>query len=119
MASIHVEHANLRFDRIGSLWQDKDTDQFIVGAEIETGQGPWETSEQYFSAVVRHRLQVAEADASPDVREGHLSVSLCKSRILYNVRDASLADHMGWRTATSAPKTSLSTTVQLRGPHRL
>lgn len=68
MARIQVELASLTFDRIGSLWAERDFQGFTIGAEIETGEGPWETAESYYSALTDHRLRVAETDAEPDVR---------------------------------------------------
>lgn len=70
MASIHVELASLTFDQIGSLRESLDiTGHFFIGSEIETGEGPWDTARQYYSAVARHRLQVAKHDAEPEVRD--------------------------------------------------
>lgn len=70
MANIHVQLASLTFDRIGSLRESHDNPgDFFIGSEIETGEGPWDTAQQYYSAVARHRLQVAEHDAEPEVRE--------------------------------------------------
>ena len=69
MASIQVQLASLTFDQIGSLRQGQDQEHFTIGSEIETGEGPWDTPEQYYSALVRHKLQVAEKDADPEVCE--------------------------------------------------
>lgn len=70
MASIHVQLANLRFDRIGSPLQDpKEPDRSTVGLEIETGKGPWDTPEAYYAALAGHKLRAAESEAEPEVRE--------------------------------------------------
>ena len=67
MAEYHVQLASLTFDKIGSIHQNGD--KFIIGPEIETGEGPWDTSQQYYEALVRHKMQVASTDAPPEVRE--------------------------------------------------
>ena len=67
MAEYHVQLAILTFDKIGSIHQDGDN--FTIGAEMETGEGPWDTPEQYYEALVRHQMEVANTDAPPDVRE--------------------------------------------------
>ena len=67
MAEYHVQLASLTFDKIGSIHQDGDN--FTIGAEMETGDGPWDTPEQYYEALVRHQMEVANTDAPPDVRE--------------------------------------------------
>ena len=69
MASIHVQLGRLTFDQIGSLRENHDSPgHFFIGSEIETGKGPWDTTAQYYSAIALHRLQVAEHDAEPEVR---------------------------------------------------
>ena len=67
MADHHVKLASLTFDKIGSLHQDGD--KFTIGPEIETGEGPWDTPQQYYEALIRHKMQVAINDAPPEVRE--------------------------------------------------
>ena len=67
MAEYHVQLASLTFDKIGSI--HRDGDNFIIGPEIETGEGPWDTPQQYYEALVRHKMQVASTDAPPEVRE--------------------------------------------------
>lgn len=67
MAEYQVQLANMTFDKIGSIHQDGD--QFTIGPEIETGKGPWDTPQQYYSDLVRHKMEVADADAAPEVRE--------------------------------------------------
>ena len=70
MVDIHVQLASLTFDRIGSLRESHDNPgDLFIGSEIETGEGPWGTAQQYYSAVARHRLQVAEHDAEPQARD--------------------------------------------------
>jgi len=92
MASIHVQLASLTFDQIGSLRESHDNPgHFIIGSEIETGEGPWDTAEQYFSAVSRHRLQVAEHDADSEVRGSdsfRLPLKFCELMSLLQTHDA-------------------------------
>lgn len=67
MAEHHVHLASITFDKIGSLHQDGD--KFFIGPEIETGQGPWVTPEEYYTALISHRMVVAENDAEPEVKD--------------------------------------------------
>jgi hypothetical protein len=67
MAEYHVQLASLTFDKIGSIHQKGN--HFFIGPEIETGDGPWDTAQDYYSALVRHKIEVAESDAAPEVRE--------------------------------------------------
>lgn len=67
MAEYHVQLASLTFDKIRSIHQNGDN--FIIGPEIETGEGPWDTTQQYYEALVRHKMQFASTDALPEVRE--------------------------------------------------
>lgn len=67
MALYHTQLASLTFDKIGSLHQEGD--KFSIGPEIETGEGPWDTPEQYYEALVCHRKKVANTDAPSEVRE--------------------------------------------------
>jgi hypothetical protein len=69
MALIHVILTTQTFDKIGSLRESHENPgHFFIGSEIETGEGPWDTAEQYYSALSRHRFQVAEHDADAEVR---------------------------------------------------
>ena len=92
MASIHVQLASLTFDQIGSLRESHDNPgHFFIGSEIETGEGPWDTAGQYYPAVSRHRLQVAEHDADPEVRGSYsfgLPHKFCELMSLLQTRDA-------------------------------
>lgn len=67
MASIQVQLATLTSDQIGSLHQHQDQDNFTVGPEILTGNGPWETSDQFCLDLANHQFEVAEHDAEPEV----------------------------------------------------
>lgn len=67
MAEYHFQLASITFDKIGSLHQDGD--KFFIGPEIETGQGPWATPEEYYTALINHRMEVAQNDAEPEVKD--------------------------------------------------
>jgi hypothetical protein len=67
MARYHVQLTSLTFDKIGGLRQVND--QFSVGPEMETGEGPWDTPQDYYSVLARHRMAVAQSDAEPEVRD--------------------------------------------------
>ena len=68
MARIQVELSSLKFDKIGSIYQDND--QFTIGPELQTGIGPWDNEMEYYRAVRQHLLAVATEEAEPDVKEG-------------------------------------------------
>ncbi|KAL2048955.1 hypothetical protein ABVK25_010808 [Lepraria finkii] len=59
MAQIQVKLANVRMDRIGSIFQSSDG--FEVGPDVETAQGPFEKPKQYYQAVASHRDQRSTA----------------------------------------------------------
>jgi hypothetical protein len=67
MAKYHLQLAALTFDKIGALRQHND--QFSIGPETETGEGPWDTPLDYYTVIAHHRLMVAQSDAEPEVRE--------------------------------------------------
>ena len=67
MASVQVQLACLRFERIGSIYQDGDS--FAIGPEIETGLGPWDSPDQYFKDLAHYVMKVAGSEAEPEVRE--------------------------------------------------
>ncbi|KAI0970486.1 kinase-like domain-containing protein [Xylaria arbuscula] len=48
MAKIQAEVLTFQFHKIGSLYYDKDKDDFYIGPEIETGKGPWTSSVDYY-----------------------------------------------------------------------
>ncbi|KAI1299030.1 kinase-like domain-containing protein [Xylaria venustula] len=48
MAKIQAEVLMFQFPKIGSLYYDKDKDDFYIGREIETGRGPWTSSADYY-----------------------------------------------------------------------
>jgi len=66
MAWIQIELSSLKFDKIGAIYQDGGN--FVVGPEIETGQGPWDTEAEYYSAIARHVFQLANSEAPPEVK---------------------------------------------------
>ena len=67
MASVQVQLAYQTFNQIGSLYQDGDG--FKIGPELETGQGPWNEPDEYYTALASHALSVAESDAPPEARQ--------------------------------------------------
>ncbi|KAG5761086.1 hypothetical protein H9Q72_010812 [Fusarium xylarioides] len=68
MAEIQATLSSLKFSEIGSLYQDKETSDFFIGPETETGKGPWSSSVEYYDDLANHALQVCLHDASPDVQ---------------------------------------------------
>lgn len=47
MANIQAELSLIRFNKIGSLYQDGRTFDFFIGPEAETGKGPWTAVADY------------------------------------------------------------------------
>ncbi|KAK3699511.1 hypothetical protein LTR37_016380 [Vermiconidia calcicola] len=67
MASIQAELFACKFDRIGSLYESEA--DFTIGPELETGQGPWDTAEQYYSAFARYLLETAQERGSSEFQQ--------------------------------------------------
>lgn len=70
MASIQAELSSHKFDQIGSLHQDAQTLDFFIGPDIETVEGPWTSSMDYFTDLANHMLAVCKAKAGLEVRSG-------------------------------------------------
>ncbi|KAH7319170.1 hypothetical protein BKA65DRAFT_513916 [Rhexocercosporidium sp. MPI-PUGE-AT-0058] len=66
MARIQVELSSITFDKIGAIYQDGET--FVVGPEIETGEGPRSVEIEYYAAMASHAFQVAKSDAPPEFK---------------------------------------------------
>lgn len=71
MAAIQVEMASLTFDQIGSLYQDPETKAFYIGPECETGQGPWNSSIEYYRDVANQKLERAIRSAPFEVQDDY------------------------------------------------
>ncbi|PNP76660.1 hypothetical protein FNYG_10079 [Fusarium nygamai] len=67
MAEIQATLSSFKFSEIGSLYQDKETSDFFIVPETETGKGPWSSSLEYYEDLSNHALQVCVQPASPDV----------------------------------------------------
>ncbi|KAF5627809.1 kinase-like domain protein [Fusarium tjaetaba] len=67
MAEIQATLSSFKFSQIRSLYQDKETSDFFIGPETETGKGPWSSSLEYYEDISNHALQVCVQHASPDV----------------------------------------------------
>ena len=70
VANIQAELSSHKFDQIGSLYLDEETQEFFIGSEIETGKGPWGSSMDYFNDLVNHSLKRCAANAEPQVTSG-------------------------------------------------
>ena len=57
MAQIQVDLARCRFDSIGSLRFDEKDNQFSIGPDIQTGNGPWTSSFAYYNELAEHALR--------------------------------------------------------------
>ncbi|KAF5530799.1 kinase-like domain-containing protein [Fusarium mexicanum] len=68
MAEIQATLSSFKFHEIGSLYQDKETCDFFIGPETETGKGPWSSSLENYDDLSNHALQVCIHDASPEVQ---------------------------------------------------
>jgi hypothetical protein len=56
MADMFVELAQCKFKQIGSIFQDPDTREFYVGADLETGKA-FETAQEYYQTLGLHRFR--------------------------------------------------------------
>lgn len=63
MARIQAIVASIRFSKIGSLYYNKDTDDFSIGPELQTGLGPWDSSTQYYDDLAQHLLKSTTKEA--------------------------------------------------------
>lgn len=61
MAQIQATVASFRFPKIGSLYHNRDTDEFYIGPELQTGRGPWTSSTEYYDDLVDHLLKSASS----------------------------------------------------------
>ncbi|KEZ39514.1 Protein kinase-like domain [Scedosporium apiospermum] len=57
MAQIQATAASFKFPQIGSLYYNKETDDFYIGPEPQTGKGPWASSTEYYDDLVNHLLK--------------------------------------------------------------
>ncbi|KAJ5774686.1 hypothetical protein N7457_009582 [Penicillium paradoxum] len=48
MAAIQVELASIQFDQIGSLYQNPETQEFYIGPDCESNEGPWSSAKEYY-----------------------------------------------------------------------
>ncbi|KAH0551623.1 hypothetical protein GP486_007160 [Trichoglossum hirsutum] len=55
LAKIHVQLTRVKFDGIGSIYQDEHDGRFFVGPDIETGIGPYSTPNEYYEVLCKHR----------------------------------------------------------------
>lgn len=69
MAAIQVEMASLKFDKIGSLYQDAKTGEFYIGPDCQTGKGPWESSLEYYHSLAEQKLEESTRNAPKEVQE--------------------------------------------------
>ncbi|KAH7379752.1 hypothetical protein BKA64DRAFT_727881 [Cadophora sp. MPI-SDFR-AT-0126] len=67
MARIQVELSSLKFNKIGSIYQNGD--EFAVGPELQTGLGPWDNEMDYHRAISQQLFAVANEEADPDVKK--------------------------------------------------
>lgn len=90
MAHIQVQLASLRFDKIGSLYEQEEG-SFAIGPELETGKGPWTSASEYYQDLANHVRSVADKDASPDIRESpsFYGIPDCFPELMQAVGDAS------------------------------
>ncbi|OAA70601.1 Protein kinase-like domain protein [Cordyceps fumosorosea ARSEF 2679] len=62
MARIQAIVASLQFPKIGCLYYNKDKDDFFIGKDLETGQGPWSSSTDYYDALTSYLLKSVSED---------------------------------------------------------
>lgn len=57
MAALQVEMTSITFDRIGSIYQNPKTQEFYIGPDCESGDGPFDSSMDYYRSLAKHSLQ--------------------------------------------------------------
>ena len=69
LAAIQVELSLVQFDLIGSLYQDLETQEFYIGPDCQTNQGPWNSAKQYYHDLAIHAYRRAARLAPTDVQD--------------------------------------------------
>ncbi|KAL6918904.1 hypothetical protein FSST1_002930 [Fusarium sambucinum] len=69
MAEIQVQLSTFKFDKIGSLYYNEETSDFSIGAEVETGKGPWTSSNEFYVHLADHALHACKRKAGRNVTE--------------------------------------------------
>ncbi|KAJ5726089.1 uncharacterized protein N7483_007446 [Penicillium malachiteum] len=69
LAAIQVELASIKFDKIGSLYENQETGEFYIGPDSETGQGPWGSSLEYYRYLANETLQNCLRYAPEDTKD--------------------------------------------------
>ncbi|KAI9748398.1 MAG: hypothetical protein M4579_007235 [Chaenotheca gracillima] len=69
MAGIQVELASLKFDKIGSLYQDEESLEFYIGPDLDTRKGPWESSTSYYADLAENAMKECVAQGKPALQE--------------------------------------------------
>ncbi|KAK9860170.1 uncharacterized protein MYU51_010513 [Penicillium brevicompactum] len=83
MAAIQVEMASLQFDKIGSLYEDENTGDLYVGPDCQTGQGPWESSLEYYRYLTQQKLEDSVRNAPEEVQDDYsLSLPVLFERLI-------------------------------------
>lgn len=66
MARIQAQLSSFSFDSIGSLYHDEDARRFYIGPEVQTGEGPWQTTREYVDDFAQYVLDVCASDAEEE-----------------------------------------------------
>lgn len=57
MAALQMEMASITFDRIGSIYQNPKTLEFYIGPDCEFGDGPFDSSMDYYRSLSKRFLR--------------------------------------------------------------
>ena len=63
MAMVQAQVMSCQFPKIGSLYYSEKT-SFYIGPDLETGQGPWTSSTDYYRDLAEHHLKRAATCSS-------------------------------------------------------
>lgn len=66
MAQIQAAVASFRFPQIGSLYFNEEADEFYIGPELQTGQGPWASATDYYDDLTKHLLYLGSKHDSEE-----------------------------------------------------
>lgn len=71
MAATQAEMASVKFNHIGSIYQDLITRDFFIGPDCQTGQGPWDSSIEYYQHLSHEKLNDATRNAPFEVTDDY------------------------------------------------
>ena len=69
MAKIQAEVFSFKFPLIGSLYYSEESSDFFIGPDLNTGLGPWKTSDEYYADLADWLQERAAGSGMVKVKE--------------------------------------------------